>query len=91
MRIRWTPRAAADLDAIYEYLKEHHPHFIRRTMRQLYEAAFSLKTPPQRGRIGREEGTRELLCLPLPYISAYRFKSDSVKILHIHHSAQAWR
>ena len=26
MRIRWTPTAAADLQNIYDYLKEHEPH-----------------------------------------------------------------
>ena len=27
MRIRWTPAAAADLEQISNYLKEHHPHY----------------------------------------------------------------
>ena len=27
MRIRWTPTAAADLQNIYDYLKEHEPSF----------------------------------------------------------------
>ena len=37
MRIRWTPAAAADLQTISEYLKEHHPRYRDRTMRKLYE------------------------------------------------------
>jgi plasmid stabilization system protein ParE len=28
MRIRWTPAAAADLQHISDYLKDHHPHRI---------------------------------------------------------------
>ena len=27
MRIRWTPAAAADLQSISDYLKEHHPRY----------------------------------------------------------------
>ena len=27
MRIRWTPAAAADLEQISNYLREHHPHY----------------------------------------------------------------
>jgi plasmid stabilization system protein ParE len=27
MRIRWTPAAAADLQNISDYLKEHHPRY----------------------------------------------------------------
>jgi len=59
MRIRWTPAAAADLQHINDYLKEHHPQYRRPTMRKLYEAVCALKQWPQRGRRGREEGTRD--------------------------------
>ncbi len=37
MRIRWTPAAAADLQDISDYLKEHHPHYRQPTMRKLYD------------------------------------------------------
>ena len=72
MRIRWTPEAAADLESINAYLTKHNLHFAKPTMRRLYSATRSLRTSPLRGRIGREDGTRELLCLPLPYVIAYR-------------------
>ena len=39
MRVRWTPAAADDLEAIYTYLREHHPSFAHATIRKLYEAA----------------------------------------------------
>jgi plasmid stabilization system protein ParE len=48
----------------------------------------SLKKFPQRGRKGREEGTRELLQRRLPHVIAYRVKDDGVEILHIWHPAQ---
>jgi plasmid stabilization system protein ParE len=32
MRIRWTPTAAADLQGIYDYLREHEPHLARPTV-----------------------------------------------------------
>ena len=66
MRISWTPAAAADLEHISNYLKERHPHYRQPTMRKLYEAIRSLKESPQRGRLGREDGTRELLFLLCP-------------------------
>ena len=37
MRIRWTPAAAADLQHIGDYLKDHHPHYRQPTVRRLYE------------------------------------------------------
>jgi plasmid stabilization system protein ParE len=36
MRIRWTRAAAADLQSINDYLKEHHPRYRDPTMRKLY-------------------------------------------------------
>jgi toxin ParE1/3/4 len=65
MHLRWTPAAVADLQHISDYLKEHHPRYRQPTVRKLYEAILGLKKWPQRGRIGREEGTREFLFSPL--------------------------
>lgn len=72
MNIRWTPAAVDDLRHISAYLKDHHPHHQQPTVRKLYEAIVSLKDWPRRGRSGREDGTRELLFAPLPYIAVYR-------------------
>jgi toxin ParE1/3/4 len=88
MRISWTPAAAADLEHISNYLKERHPHYRQPTMRKLYEAIRSLKESPQRGRPGREDGTRELLFPPMPYIAVYRVKEQSIEVLRIYHAAQ---
>ena len=47
-----------------------------------------MKDLPDRGRIGREEGTRELLFPPLPYVAVYRVKEQSIEVLRIYHTAQ---
>jgi len=88
MRIRWTPSAASDLQRINDYLKEHHPHYRQPTMRKIYATIQTLKDWPHRGRVGREEGTRELMFLPLPYIAVYRVKEQSIEVLRIYHGAQ---
>ena len=88
MRIRWTPAAAADLEHISNYLKDRHPQYRQPTMRKLYEAIRSLKESPHRGRPGREDGTRELLFPPLPYIAVYRVKEQSIEVLRVYHAAQ---
>ncbi|HMD98395.1 MAG TPA: type II toxin-antitoxin system RelE/ParE family toxin [Terriglobia bacterium] len=91
MRIRWTPAAASDLEHISNYLKERHPHYRQATMRKLYEAIRSLKQWPNRGRPGREEGTREILFPPLPYVAVYRVHGQSIEVLRIYHGAQERR
>ncbi len=49
----------------------------------------SLREWPYRGRVGREDGTRELLFPPLPYIAVYRVEEQSIEVLRIYHAAQA--
>jgi toxin ParE1/3/4 len=88
MRIRWTPAAAADLQSVSDYLKEHHPHYREATIRRVYADIQSLKEWPHLGRVGREEGTRELLFLPLPYVAVYRVREQNIEVLRIYHGAQ---
>jgi plasmid stabilization system protein ParE len=88
MRIRWTPAATTDLQHISDYLKDHHPHYRQASLRKLYDTIRALKQLPGRGRPGREQGTREILFLPLPYVAVYRVKDESVEILRIYHAAQ---
>ncbi len=88
MHIRWTPAAAADLQHINDYLKDNHPQYRELTVRKIYAAIQSLKEWPNRGRAGREQGTRELAFPPLPYIAVYRVTEQSVEVLRIWHGAQ---
>jgi len=83
VHIRWTPAAAADLQQISDYLKRHYPRYRQPTMRKLYSAIESLKEWAYRGRVGREEGTRELLLHPLPYIALYRVNELTIEVLWI--------
>jgi addiction module RelE/StbE family toxin len=88
MRIRWTPSAVADLQSIGDYLKLHHPRYRDATLRKLYAAAQALRHWPNRGRIGAEDGTREILFPPLPYVLVYRVRHDTLEVLRIYHGAQ---
>lgn len=88
MRIRWTHAAAADLQHINDYLKEHHPQYRHENVRKLYADIGSLKSSPFRGRPGREEGTRELLFPPMPYVAVYRIREQYIEVLRIHHAAR---
>ena len=65
-----------------------HGKVLRRCRFCMYEAIRSLKELPQRGRPGREDGTRELLFPPTPYIAVYRVKEQSIEVLRIYHAAQ---
>jgi toxin ParE1/3/4 len=88
MRIRWTPPAAADMQSISDYLKEHHPQYRQPTMRKLYEKIRAMKDTPYLGRPGRVEGTREILFPPMPYVAVYRLNGQTIEIWRIYHAAQ---
>jgi toxin ParE1/3/4 len=88
MLIRWTAPAAADLEAIKEYLDLHYPHLSHSTIRKLYDGIRTLKTMAGRGRAGLKAGTREVVFHPLPYIVTYRLTQDGVEVLRIWHGGQ---
>ena len=90
MRVRWTTDAASDLERITERIAKDRPDAAIRTARTIYQGMATLRDFPNRGRIGRIDGTRELVFAPLPYIAVYRVKSDTVEVLRIYHAAQDW-
>jgi addiction module RelE/StbE family toxin len=85
MDVRWTEPAAQDLDNIARHIRRENPAAALRVVRELYDRATSLEDFPNRGRIGRITGTRELVSNL--YVIVYRVTS-TVEILRIHHAAQ---
>jgi toxin ParE1/3/4 len=88
MEIRWTPEAGSNLEHIILRIAEDKPEAARKTAGAIFERIEQLVDFPRRGRAGREEGTRELVLFPLPYIAVYRVKGSTIEILHIWHGAQ---
>ncbi|MGA9071686.1 MAG: type II toxin-antitoxin system RelE/ParE family toxin [Terracidiphilus sp.] len=87
-RLRWSRAAADDLEAIANYLNLYHPSFAASTLQRLYNAAKSLKAFPYVGRIGKKDGTRELVLAPLPYLMIYTVEEDAIHILRFLHASQ---
>jgi len=64
MKIRWSPEAATDFAEIVEYIRKQNPSAADRTAHTLYDSVTSLKSFPNRGRLGRVEDTREIVLAP---------------------------
>jgi len=90
MEVRWSPRAADDLERIFKRIEPDNPSAARQVVKTIYEGCGSLKDSPHRGRPGRMKGRRELVFAPLPYIAVYQVKKDAVEISRIYHRAQDW-
>jgi addiction module RelE/StbE family toxin len=89
--IRWSPEAADDLERIYRRIETDNPAAALRVVQTIYDAATTLQTFPERGRLSRRSGAREIVFSPpLPYILVYRVTSDLVEISRIWHAAQDW-
>jgi plasmid stabilization system protein ParE len=83
-------RGSRDLEGVARYLMEHHPEFAQTTVKTLYDAAASLTDFAERGRPGREPGTRELVLNRLPYAIVYTVRADAVWIARVLHTARKW-
>ena len=90
MNIRWSPAATDNLSRIFEYLRPENPSAAQRVVKTIYESAGSLDSFPYRGRMGRVEGTRELVLPSLPFVIVYRVLEDTVEIAAVIHGAQQW-
>jgi toxin ParE1/3/4 len=90
MELRWTEGAAKDLEHIADYLFEHAPGRAADLVRKIYDAPAVLLTFPNRGRLDKKKGTRELALSPLPYIVVYQITFDLIHIIRILHGAQKW-
>jgi toxin ParE1/3/4 len=88
MRLRWTATAARDLTVICDYIREHDSAAAHRVALSSHERVSALREFPERGRVGRKLGTRDVVFTGLPYLAVYRVQADAVEILRILHGAR---
>jgi toxin ParE1/3/4 len=91
MRLRYSPQARRDLDAIAQYILERNPAASKRVGDRIRRTAELLSEFPLIGHPGILPGTREFVVPGLPYIIIYRVdpgEERAVVIVGIHHGAQ---
>jgi len=88
--IRWTIRAVRRLDSVGAHIARDDPAAAARVVARIVCGVELLGEQPAIGRVGRIEGTRELVFADIPYIVPYRVKPTSVEILTVIHTAQKW-
>lgn len=88
--IRWTVRAVRRLDMVGAHIARDDPRAAARVVARLMSCVELLADQPAIGRVGRIEGTRELVFADLPYIVPYRVGPTVVEILTVMHTAQKW-
>ncbi len=87
--LEWLELARADLLAIVDYISDDNPDAAQRLKNDIEDKANKLTEFPNMGRLGRVEGTREMVVWA-NYIIVYQEDAFSVRILRILHAAQQW-
>ena len=90
MRLRWTDGAVENLQSAHDFLEAENPKAAWDAVSRILSAVEVLERFPQMGRVGRVEGTRELVVTGTPFLVAYRLKSEVIQILAVLHAARKW-
>ena len=92
MKLRFTPRAVANLAEIADYIHTHNPAAARRVRAAIYDGLQSLILFPHVGRRQRLEGVRKFVTRKYAYLVYYTVDeaADEIVILSVKHPAQ-WR
>jgi toxin ParE1/3/4 len=90
LRILWTRIASEQLKAAIHFVSQDNPSAAENQLELIKRAVEQLAHFPEMGRLGRVDGTRELVIQRTPYIVAYRFKAKTVRVLAILHGARRW-
>ena len=88
MRVGWTRRALARVNAIAAYGAADDPKAALSLLDRLEAAVARLAESPGIGRPGRVPGTRELVVRGTPYLVPYRVRDDVVEILTVFHTSR---
>lgn len=92
MKVRFTRRAFADREEIFEYLKHRNPRAAREVKAFIKQRIASLAQHPRRSPLIKELGVHAHWLGRYPYIVYYRIADGEVWILHIRHAARRpWR
>ena len=88
MQLRWTTQAANALEQIGDYIAQENPQAAHNVVNTIYQRVQQLTDFPGLGRVGRLEGTRELVIQGLPYFVPYRVRDNMVEILDVIHTSR---
>ncbi len=91
MTLRFTPQALADLESLHAYIALRQSPTGAYTVVSVIRTALNRLTVfPDMGRVGRVDGTRELVVPRLPYVVVYLIQNEDVIVQRVLHASQQW-
>lgn len=88
MPVRWLRKALKSLEQAYQFVAAEDVEAAVQLVLRIQAAVEQLERFPQLGRVGRVEGTRELVIANTPFIVVYRVKRHNAEILRVLHSSR---
>ena len=91
MIVIWSPEALFDLADLRDYIAEDNSDAARRVaiaIVQTVEEGLSMNS--KLGHPGRVRGTRELVMPKMPFIVAYRIRTNVLEVLGVYHTSRRW-
>ena len=88
MRVRYTPRAFADREQIFDYLHERSPSGASNVTTSIRAAVAQLAEQPYSGYATDDPAVRVKFIGRYPYKVFYRVRAETVEIIHIRHTAR---
>lgn len=88
LKLRYTPRALAELDEVLTYIAERSPQGARSVQRRIKTMVDLLAEHPYSGQMTSERELRRVVVVPYPYLVFYKIAGDEVVIVGIRHGVR---
>lgn len=88
MKLRYTPRGAAELDKTLAYIAEHSPQGARSVHTRIQAIINLLLQHPHAGQLTSKGHLRRVVVYPYPYLIFYRATEDEIVIHGVRHGAR---
>lgn len=90
MPVRWLRKTIKNLEQAYQFVAAEDVDAAMQLVLRIQAAVEQLERFPQLGRVGRVEGTRELVIANTPFIVVYRVKGRTAEIFRVLHSSRQY-
>jgi len=90
LAIHWSISSVNHLEQAAGYIEEDSPQSVSLMRRRILKSVKRLADMPFAGRIGRIDGTRELVVSRTPYLVIYQVSPTAIEIIGIWHGSRQW-
>lgn len=88
MKLRYTRRAAAELEEALAYIEERSPLGVRRVQARIQAIVNLLLEHPKAGQLTSNGRLRRMVASPYPYLIFYEVTEDHIVIHGLRHAAR---